>query len=220
MESAGKISFQRSGANVRAYLAGGGATVALVAASVVIFVGVAAFVGFNGLPFGADDPADGTVTLASGAPQAAATAAAPTAGAVAAEPATPSPAAAGEISAALPPGATSADPGPDGGIAPIDPVNPPGPGPGPGAPTQTSGVLGNTVGALDNTTGNLGVDLGLGDLTGGLTGPIDKTLNDTLNGVGGLLGDRTLGNRTNKALNDTANSLLGPGGVGDRLLQP
>ena len=218
MESAGNISSQRSGTNVRAYLAGGGATAALVAASVVIFVAVAAFVGFNGLPFGADDPADGTVTLASGVPQAAATAAAPIAGAVAAEPATPSTAAAGEIGAA--PDATSTNPGPgsDGGIAPIDPVNPP--GPGPGAPTQTGGVLDNTVGALDNTTENLGVDLGLGDLTSGLTDPIDKTLNDTLNGAGGLLGDRTLGNRTTKALNDTANGLLGPGGLGDRLLQP
>jgi hypothetical protein len=59
-------------ANLRAYLAGGGATAALVAAAVIVFVGVAAFVGFKGLPFGADDSPDATVNLAAGVPEAAA----------------------------------------------------------------------------------------------------------------------------------------------------
>ena len=76
--------------NLKAYLAGGGATAALVAAAVVVFVGVAAYVGFNGLPFGADDSADSTVNLAADVPDAAAGAAAATAGAVSDDPVTPS----------------------------------------------------------------------------------------------------------------------------------
>ena len=56
-----KIPNPRRNANVRAYLAGGGATAALVAAAVIVFIGVAAFVGFNGLPFGAEDSPDASV---------------------------------------------------------------------------------------------------------------------------------------------------------------
>jgi hypothetical protein len=66
---------------------------------------------------------------------------------------------------------------------------------------------------LDNTTGNLGLDLGLGNLTDPLTGPIDQTLNDTLNDVGGALGDPALGDKTTKTLNDVTNGLLGKGGL-------
>ena len=52
MESATlKIPRADRNPNVRAYLAGGGATAALIAGAVVVFLGVAAFVGFNGLPF-------------------------------------------------------------------------------------------------------------------------------------------------------------------------
>ena len=172
--------------NLRAYLAGGGATAALVAAAVVVFLGVAAFVGFNGLPFGADDSPEAAVNLAAGVPAAAATAAAPTADAVAADPATPSAAAVAEILAALPPGAvpnipgiTSSTPGFDGGGSNL----PGGETPIPGTPAP--GTLGNAVAGLEDTAGNLGLDLPLGDLTDGLTGPLDKTVKDTVNGVGG-----------------------------------
>jgi hypothetical protein len=207
--------------NVRAYLAGGGATAALVTAAVILFLGVAAFVGFNGLPFGADDTPDATVSVAAGVPEAAATAAAPTAGAVAASPATPSPAALAEIAAALSPSAFAelfpglADtPGSGGGGSN-------GPGPGttpPGEPVPASGALGNTVGGVENAAGNVGLDLPLGEGTKPLTEPIDQTVNDSLNDVGGVVGNDQLGNQVTGALNETTDGLLGQGGLTDKLL--
>jgi hypothetical protein len=211
-------------ANVRAYMAGGGATAALVAAAVVVFLGVAAFVGFNGLPFGADDAPDATVNLAAGVPEAAAGAAAPTADAVAADPATPSAAAIGEILAALPPGATGSIPGlapgttgPGGTIPNVPGVIPPGTGGGGEVPT-TPGALGTTVGGLENMAGDLGLNLPLTDLTEGLTGPLDKTVTDTVNGLGGILGDPKLGDKVTGGLGKTTDGLLGEGGLTDSLL--
>ena len=202
-------------ANLRAYLAGGGATAALVAAAVIVFVGVAAFVAFKGLPFGADDSPDATVNLAAGVPEAAATAAAPGADAVAADPATPSAAAIAEILAALPPGGTSAvagldtTPGLDGG----------GPGGGGGGETPTTpGTVGNAVGGLEDTAGSAGIDLPLGEVTDPITGPIDKTVNDAVNNVGGLVGDDQLGDKVTGGVNDVTNGLVGPGGLTDSLL--
>ena len=208
--------------NLRAYLAGTGATAALIGGAVVVFIAVAAFVGFNGLPFGADDSSDATVELIGNAPEAAA-AAAPAAGAVAATPAVPGPAATAEILAALPPGTIApggpGDPaGPNGqGTVPIDPnVSLP---PGTPVPATQPGAVGGVVGGLDNTTQNLGLgNLGLGGLTDGVTAPIDKTLNDTLNGVGGALGNPNLGNDTTGALNDATSGALGNGGLVNGLL--
>ena len=206
--------------NVRAYLAGGGAATALVAAAVVVFLGVAAFVGFNGLPFGADEAPDATVNLAAGVPEAAATAAAPTADAVAVEPATPSPAAIAEILASLPPGTTlAAAPGLPPGTPGVNPTSHGGPGApdGGGVPT-TPGVLGTTVGGVENAAGNLGLDLPLTDVSKGLTGPLDKTIKDAGNGAGGLLGDKKLGDKLTGGLSNATGDLLGPGGLTDSLL--
>jgi hypothetical protein len=204
--------------NLRAYLAGGGATAALVAGAVVVFLGVAAFVGFNGLPFGADESPAATVNIAAGVPEAAAAAAAPTAGAVAEDPATPSAAAIDEILASLPPGASgttipglSETPG-FGGNGPGGTI-PPGTTP----PGTTPGALGNTVGGLENTASDAGINLPLDDLTKGITQPVDKAVNDTLNGVGGALGDSQLGDKVTGAVNNTTNGLLGPGGLTDSL---
>jgi hypothetical protein len=41
-------------------------------------------------------------------------------------------------------------------------------------------VLGGTVGALEETAGGLGIDAPLGDLTGPITDPLDRALNDVL----------------------------------------
>ena len=107
--------------NLRAYLAGGGATAALVAAAVVVFVGVAAFVGFNGLPFGADDSPDSTVNLAADVPEAAAGAAAgPPRGPLRPIRSLPARAAIAEILASLPPGSTSDVPGVTGLVPGVD----------------------------------------------------------------------------------------------------
>ncbi len=123
--------------NARAFAAGTGVTAALVAAAIIAFASVAAYVGFEGMPFGSDGSPDSTVSLSSGAPQAAALAAGATADAVAADPATPTAAALAEILAALPPGAT------DGS----------GPGPGPGGPTTDSITGGgNGPGPVDPLT--------------------------------------------------------------------
>jgi hypothetical protein len=222
MESATlKIPRADRNPNVRAYLAGGGATAALVAGAVIVFLGVAAFVGFNGLPFGADDPADATVNLAAGVPEAAAAAAAPATDAVADDPATPSAAALAEILAALPPGA-------DPGIAGLDPLapgtggGPNGPGPttpgtGGETPAGTAGTLGTAVSGLEEAAGNLGLNLPLGDATNNVTGPIDNTVNDALNNVGGALGNPNLGDQVTGSLNNATNNLLGPNGVGGLL---
>jgi hypothetical protein len=163
------------------------------------------------------------VNLAAGVPEAAAGAAAPTADAVAADPATPSAAAIGEILAALPPGATPSIPGlaptgPGGGTLPNVPgvILPPGTGGG-DVPT-TPGPLGSTVGGLENTAGNLGLDLPLTDLTKGLTGPLDKTVKDAVDGLGGALGDPKLGGKVTDTVNKATGGLLGEGGLTDSLL--
>lgn len=219
MESAGDNRTSPPSPNLRAYLAGGGATAALVAAAVVVFVSVAAFVGFNGLPFGSDESPESTVVVTSGAPLAAATAAAPTADAVAARPARPSDAAAAEIIAALPPGAAppsgSARGGGSGtdtpttgdgtGPGPAPPVDPPGPGPGTAGP----GPLGNAVGGVEDTVNDLsGLDLPLGDLTDDVTKPLDEAVNGTLNGAGGLLGANKLGDKVGNGLGGLTDELL------------
>ncbi len=215
MESASiKIPNPGRNANVRAYLAGGGATAALVAAAVIVFIGVAAFVGFNGLPFGADDTPDASVSLAD-VPGAAANAAGPTAGAVAADPATPSADAIAEILGALPPGATIP------GFIPIsnDGGNNGGSGPG-GTPTTPAGTgpLGSTVSGVDETTGNLGLNLPLGDQADDVTGPVDDAVNNAVNGVGGALGDDQLGDKVTGTVNEATNNVLGPNGVAGSLL--
>jgi hypothetical protein len=74
------------------------------------------------------------------------------------------------------------------------------------------------VGGLENAAGNLGLNLPPGDLTDDVTAPLDKTVTDTVNGAGGLLGDDHLGDNVTGALNQTTNGLLGQGGPTDQLL--
>jgi hypothetical protein len=214
-------SIPRNG-NAKAYLAGGGATAALVAAAIIVFLGVAAFVGFNGLPFGADDSADATVDLSAGVPEAAAAASSSTAGAVADDPASPSDAALAEIADSLPPGATSDIPGvnellpggTDPGTGPTIPTDPGSPGlPGvPGVPSIPGGGVGDTIDDVEDAASGLGLpDLGLGDATDPVTGPVDDAVNDVVNGVGGALGNPNLGNQVGGAVNQVTDGLLGGG---------
>ena len=77
--------------HLRAYLAGTGATAALTSGALVVFLSVATFVGFKGLPFGGSSHDAGAAYLGSpagGAPTAAATALAVAPGAVAKHPIT------------------------------------------------------------------------------------------------------------------------------------
>jgi hypothetical protein len=198
--------------NARAFAAGSGVTAALVAAAIVVFASVAVYVGFEGMPFGSGDSADSTVSLQSGAPQAAALAAGVTADAVAADPADPTPAARAEILAALPPGATDG-PGPGGptddppitgggsGPGPVDPVDPVDPG--------TPGPIQGTIGGVDDAAGGLGPDLPLSELTDPVTQPVDDVVGGTLNNVGNGVGAGNLGDNVNGTLNGVTGGLLG-----------
>lgn len=208
-----------TGSHIRAYLAGSGATVALVAGAVVAFLAVATFVAFHGLPTGSDNDSTAQVNLTASAPAAAAAAAAPATGAVAAAPATPGPAATTEIIASLPP--TQAPPAAPG----VDPNIPTPPGfigdptvVVPGGGTSSPGTVGNVIQNLDNTTSGLGLNLGLGNATNGVTQQVDNTVRGTLNNAGGLLGNPHLGDQTTDALNNLTNGLIGQGGLTDHLL--
>ncbi len=60
---AGKQPSSSTNFNLRAYIAGGAATVALIAAGVIVFGSLAAYVAFNGLPVGGGDHAGSSVAV-------------------------------------------------------------------------------------------------------------------------------------------------------------
>jgi hypothetical protein len=207
-----------NGVNTRAFLAGGGATTALIAAAVIAFLSVAALVAFNGLPIGGGDGASGSVQVgevptATGpdAPELAAAALDGAPGAVAATPAAPTAVDTSLIPGLTGPGGLSGAPGTGPGLGTTVP---------PGGGTAGSGVLGGTVGGVEDTAGGLGLDLPLDDATSGLTGPPDQTVNDTLNNVGGAVGNPNLGNQVGGAVNNVTNGPLEPKGTVDQLLNP
>jgi len=197
---------------VRSYLAGGGATAALVAGAVVAFLSVAALFAFNGLP-GDSGPADeDTLFVGPGgdAPVAAATAVAAAPGAVAADPAALSPAAVAALLAATAPDGSAPAGAPDDFVAPVDGGQdavavaegaPPAQTPG----TSTQAPIGGLVDDVDQTAGNLGIDLDLGQATKPITDPIDQTLQETVPGVGGAV------DPLGKAVTETVNGVLGSG---------
>jgi hypothetical protein len=194
-----------SARNIRSYLAGTGASGALVAAAVVAFLTVGALFAFEGMPGDEAPSQEDSVFVGSGAPGAAAAAVAGASGAVAATPAPLPPAALDALLAAtgpdgaLPPGAPAGPGAPttDGGVVVV-----PGTGtPTAPAPTTTSpGTVGSIVEGVDQATGNNG----LGEATQPLTDPVDEALDDT--GLGDTV-DGTLG-----GVNNTVNGLLGGGG--------
>ena len=201
-------------ANARAFAAGTGVTFALIAAAVVAFASIAAFVAFEGMPFASGEAPESSVTI-SGAPRAAALAAVPAGQAVASKPATPSPAAAAELNAALPgatPSGAATDPGATViGGRPFDPSEPPGPGPGtdpdpplpPPTPPAGTGPIQGVVNGVDDAMG-----LGLGNATQGLTKRLDDAVVGALNDTGSRLGAGNLGDKLNGAVNGRRGGLL------------
>jgi hypothetical protein len=188
---------------------GTGVSTALIAAAVLAFVSVAAFVAFDGMPFSSADSPESTVSL-SGAPQAAALTASSTAQSVAADPETPSATALGEIAAALPStqAATGSGPGP-GGVSGVETgggsTGPGGGGSGGGGGTGGTtepGPLQGTVGAVDDTAGGLGLDLSLSETTDGIIKGLDDTVGGTLNNVGNGIGAGNLGDKVNNAVGE------------------
>jgi hypothetical protein len=199
--------------NLRAYLAGTGATGALVGGAVVVFLAATAFVAFNGFSLGGDD-ADGQVAIGTdtgaGAPEAAALALAAGPTAVAPTPA------GGVVLAATGPGSGTGG-GSGDGFGSDGPDGPGGPGgPGPGEPPpggSDGGAVGGVVQDLDETTSGLGVNAPLSQVTGPLTQQVDKTVNDTLNNVGGVVGQPNLGGQVNDTVKNLSNGLLGNQGL-------
>jgi hypothetical protein len=203
---------------MRGLVAGGTATTALIAAAVLLFASLATYVAFN--TSGGEQKGDSSATIdaraSTGAPEAAAARAGAAAAAVAARPAATTavapPPAPPAPPIAVPVASTAVSPPPDGGtgtaVVPDEP----------NGPTSQSGALGSTVGGLQNTAENLGLDVPLTDATNPIIKPLDDTLNHTLNNVGGLLGNPGLGDQVTGSLNDVTNALLGEGGLTDQLL--
>lgn len=206
--------------NLRAFFAGGTATVALVAAGVIVFGSLAAYVAFNGLPVDGGDDGSGSVAVESSAANASAPAnaglgAAP--GAVAATPAA--------ATAIAPPPGTAPDgtaangaapgtaPGATGATTPTETApagtTPAGSAPGTtatGADTSTSsGPVGSAVHGAENVASGVGVDPPLSETTQGITGPVDQGVQDTLDGVGSVVGNPDLG----QPVDNVTDGLLG-----------
>jgi hypothetical protein len=198
--------------HLRAYLAGTGATGALIGGAIVVFLSLAAFVTFKGMPFGASGDNQGSTYLGSNpgssavsAPRAAAAAlrAGPGAvGATAASSASGDGAARGG-SDALP--AAFAPPG--GSIDPTGPTDPSSPITSPASPTSptTSPDAGRAVtGAVQALGQATGTDLP--GQTSGATRQLDDEVNGALNGVGGAVGNPRLGDDVGGAVNGLTGS--------------
>jgi hypothetical protein len=178
----------------RAYIAGTGATAALVAAVTIVLLSLAALVTFEGLPEDSSGPEDGSVFVGPGGTAqgaAAALAAAPGAVAAAPVPVDPGLAPGGGPGADGAPGV--AGPGGDEAAPPDAPGVPPPPEGGGGGtvppPGTSQGVpVGGLVDDVDETAGGLGVDLGLGEATDPITAPVDQAVEDNLPRVTGAAG--------------------------------
>jgi hypothetical protein len=196
-----------SARNVRAYLAGTGATGALVAGAIVAFLGVATLFAFNGLPGDSGPSEDDSLFVGAGggAPAAAATAVAAAPGAVAATPAPIPPAATAAILADIgPAGGDAAGPGLPGDLDSVGSLTGlPAGGGSPPAPSP-SGPAGGLVGGVDQATNGLGG--GLGPATEPLTDPVDQTLQQNLPGAGDTA------NQVGQDATGTVNGVLGGGG--------
>lgn len=191
--------------NLRAYLGGGTATVALIAGAVIVFGGLAAYVGFNGLPVIGDGATDASVVVQarSDAPEAIAAtvvappaAVAPTAAAPNATPAAGAAAGTGGIDGAGDDPPSSGAPTTDGTTNPTSPSTPTAPagspsGAGDAGGGSSSGPLGAAGDGVEDVGSGLGVDLPLGDATEAVEGAISETAN----GIGGALDNSNLGDQ-------------------------
>ena len=193
--------------HLRAYLAGTGATGSLIAGAMVVFLSLAAFVAFNGVPFGGSGGGLGSARLGSqtvGPPESAAQALAPAPRTVAAAPVPGAPVgAAGPAGARLAAAAGAPVGAPTTGLTPASPGGSTSPGGSLTSPgTPSSGPITSAVNGVGQVTGQ-----DVSPLTG-MTQALDNNANSTLNGVHPGLGDQ---------VGQTANGvtgLLGGGGQG------
>jgi hypothetical protein len=187
--------------NLRAYLAGGAATTALIVGAIIVFTSLAAYVAFNGLPIGGGDsePAELTVGVAE-APTVAASALGATADAVAASAAAtttvaPASSAGNGQNASADSGSGASSTEPAGGATAVTPT-----------PVTPSG--GGSVGATVDQVGNA-AGLPLGAASNELTAPIDQAVDSFGPDLGGQVGG---------TLDDATGATLGESGLADSLL--
>jgi hypothetical protein len=223
MSAIADTASRTNGRSLRAYLAGGTATSALIAGAAVVFISLAAYVAFNGLGAGADTARhhDAVVIGSRGAPAAAAAAAGRAPGAVAAAPTAPTAAAptgpTPRAAAATAAGGTTETATVDGGSIDGSTSGGTASGGSTATGTTTTGTLGTAVGGVSNTASNLGVNTDTSGIQN-IVKPVDDTVNNTLNNVGGIVGNNHLGEDVNNTVTGVTNGLLGPGGVTDQLL--
>jgi hypothetical protein len=219
--TASRPRFGHLRAHLPAYLVGIGATAALTAGALVVFLSLATFVAFNGLPFGGSSDDVGSAYLdpsPSVAPASAATALGAAPGAVAN-------AAAGSSGAGRAGSATAAESGSGGsgsGGAPSgDPAGKAPTEPEPAASTSpgqvavplpsTSGPVTNVVQSVDNAAGT-----NLSGAGGGAAGAVEGAANQAARSAG-----RTgLGGRAGGAVSGVRDRVLGGAGSAGRLLTP
>ena len=180
---------------IRTYIAGSGATAALIAAALVGFLTLAAYVSVNGMPGGLSGSDEDSVFLGDGGARTVAAALSSAPGAVAGAPA---PFAAGLAPGGGPAGAGAGGPGggPGGAVLGTQISGAPGGTPGTtlpagGTPSPTQqGMVGDTVNGANNTLlGTTNQNTGLGGTTAPITGPVDNTVNGVTWALGGLTGN-------------------------------
>ncbi len=206
-------------AHLSAYLVGIGATSALTAGAVVVFLSLATFVAFKGLPLGGSSDDAGAAYLGSNAPATAAAALGAARAAVAKDPVPgtrgggsgPGPGGAGgghnpgggsnsavggvSGGGGNPPGGGPTDPGGGGG----DPGGVPIPLP------SSSGPVTSAVQSVDHAAGT-----NLSGPTSGATGAVDGAATGALDQAGGAVGHPRLGGQVGGAVNGvTGSGLLG-----------
>src|SRR5215218_1986952 len=201
--------------HLRAYLAGTGATGSLIAGAVIVFLSLATYVAFNGIPFAGNGGSSGDSYVGiqtGGTPAGAAAALAAAPGAVAAAPVPGAPIGAGGPSATLTAGGGAGGfltGGGGGSTLPGDGTTPPGsipPGTDPTDPCDTctpvpdsDGIVGNTINQIDGVTDqNLS-----GGPVGNVADTVDDTVTGTVNDVGDKIGQPGLGDKVTGDVNDT-----------------
>lgn len=73
----------------------------------------------------------------------------------------------------------------------------------------STGPVGNAVHGLDDVASGAGVDLPLSETTQGITDRVDQTVQDTRDGVGGVVGNPNLGQQVGGTVNNVTDGLLG-----------
>jgi hypothetical protein len=223
-------------AHLSAYLLGGGATTALSAGALVVFLSLATFVAFQGLPLGGSSDDAGAAYLGANATAAPTAAAAALGGAHAAVAKNPVPGsraggfgggvsgrsgggssgngASGRSGGGNPSGGSSGS-GSSGGLTGSGGGSTTLGGTGvsspdvPSVPTSPSGS-GPTSGAVQGVDNAAGTNLS--GPTSGVTGAVDGTATGAVNQVGGAAGDPDLGDQVGGAVSGATNQVLGGGG--------